>query len=182
MSRKYKFSDSGKLYFITYAVVHWRDVFTRPEYKNIIVESWKYCQEHKGLEIYAWVIMTNHVHLIIGSNKNKPEDIVRDMKSHTSTQLRKAISNNIQESRREWMLRMMTETGWQNSNNKDWQFWQQHNQPIELFNAEIFQQKLAYIHQNPVKAGFVENAEDWLYSSARDFYGKKGLIELSYIV
>ena len=181
MSRKYKFDDDHKLYFITYGVVKWIDVFTRNEYKDIVIESWKYCQNHKGLEIYAWVIMTNHVHLIIGSNKNKPEDIVRDTKSHTSTQLRKAITENMSESRSDWMLRMMNAAGLKNSNNYVWQFWQQHNQPVELYDDHIFYQKLEYIHQNPVRAGFVEKEEDWLYSSARDFYGKKGLIDLSYI-
>jgi len=92
MSRKYKFGDSDKLYFISYAVVYWIDVFIRNEYKDILIESWKYCQANKGLEIYGWVIMTSHVHLIIGSNKNKLEDIVRDMKSHTSGAMKKAIA------------------------------------------------------------------------------------------
>jgi putative transposase len=182
MSRKYKFGDNDKLYFISYSVVFWIDLFIRNTYKDIVLDSWKYCQQHKGLEIYSWVIMTSHVHLIIGTNKNPIDAIVRDMKSHTSTQLRNAITNYAGESRKEWMLEMMEKAGKENSNNKDWQLWQQHNKPIELINSEIFYQKMDYIHHNPVEAGFVENEEDWLYSSARNFYGKKGLIELSYIV
>jgi len=66
--------------------------------------------------------------------------------------------------------------------NNDWQFWQQHNKPIQILDNEMFHQKLTYIHNNPVEAGFVERAEDWLYSSAGNFYGKKGSIELSYII
>ena len=73
---------------------------------------------------------------------------------------------------------MMQQAGLKNSNNKDWQLWQQDNHPIELMTAEMFHQKLNYIHFNPVVAGFVENEEDYLYSSARDFHDKKGLIEL----
>jgi putative transposase len=69
-----------------------------------------------------------------------------------------------------------------NSNNNDWQLWKQLNKPIEILNMEMFYQKLEYIHKNPVEAGFVENEEDYLYSSARDFFNKKGLIELSYVV
>ena len=65
MSRKYKFGDSDKLYFISFAVVDWIDVFVRKEYKDVVLESWKYCQENKGLEIYGWIIMTSHVHMII---------------------------------------------------------------------------------------------------------------------
>ncbi len=182
MSRKYKFGDSDKLYFISFAVVNWIDVFVRKEYKDVVIESWKYCREKKGLEIYGWVIMPSHIHMIISSEENKLEDIIRDMKSHTSTTMRKQITENATESRREWMLWMMERAGKKNGNNNDWQFWQQHNKPIQLLNDEMFHQKLTYIHNNPVEAGFVEKAEDWLYSSAGNFYGKKGLIELSYII
>ena len=96
--------------------------------------------------------------------------------------MRKQITENATESRREWMLWMMERAGKKNGNNNDWQFWQQHNKPIQILNNEMFYQKLTYIHNNPVEARFVEKAEDWLYGSAGNFYGKKGLIELSCIV
>ena len=94
MSRKYKFHDNDKLYFISFATVYWIDVFVREEYMEIITESWKYCQREKGLEIYGWCIMPSHVHMIIGSKNNKLEDIVRNMKSHTSTTLKNLIKEN----------------------------------------------------------------------------------------
>ena len=153
MSRKYKFGDSDKLYFISFAVLNWIDVFVRKEYKDVVIESWKYCQEKKGLEIYGWVIMPSHVHMIISSEENKLEDIVRDMKSHTSTVLRKQITENITESRREWMLWMMKRAGKKNGNNNDWQFWQQHNKPIQILNDEMFHQKLTYIPVRTDPAG-----------------------------
>jgi putative transposase len=118
--------------------------------------------------------------MIIGSKKDKMEDIVRDMKKHTSTELKAAIKNNAQESRKEWIVWMMERAGKKNGNNNDWQFWQQHNQPIEIKSQEMFDKTLDYIHQNPVLAGFVTKPEDWKYSSARDFCGMKGLVELSY--
>ena len=104
------------------------------------------------------------------------------MKSFTSRSLRKAIESHPGESRKEWMLWMMQRAGLKNGNNKDWQLWQQHNQPIELITIDMFHQKLNYIHCNPVEAGFAEHEEDYWYSSARDFHGKKGVIELSYVV
>ncbi|MEO6681801.1 MAG: transposase [Ginsengibacter sp.] len=180
MSRKYKFHDQDKLYFISFATVHWIDVFVREEYMNIMIDSFKFCQEKKGLEIYGWCIMPSHIHMIIGSSKNKMEDIVRDMKSHTSTTLRKAISNNVQESRKEWIIWIMERAGRKNGNNNDWQFWQQHNQPIEIKDQEMFDKVLDYTHLNPVMAGFVSKPEDWKYSSAKDFCGIKGLIELDF--
>ncbi|MEO6838609.1 MAG: transposase [Ginsengibacter sp.] len=180
MSRKYKFHDNDKLYFISFAAVNWIDVFVREEYMKIVLDSWKFCQEKKGLEIYGWCIMPSHVHMIIGSNKNKLEDIVRDMKSFTSTALRKSITENIQESRKEWMIWMMERAGKKNENNNDWQFWQQHNKPLEIKDQEMFDKTLEYIHMNPVMAGFVIRPEDWKYSSARDFANLKGLIELNF--
>jgi putative transposase len=178
MSRKYKFGDNSQLYFVSFAVVYWIDVFIRNEYKNLFLDSLKFCMEKKGLEVYAYCIMTSHVHLIIGSSQEKLEDIMRDLKSYTSTQLKKAIRANTQESRREWMLWMMERAGRQNSNNNNFQFWQQHNQPIALSTNEMLLQKLQYIHQNPVSAGFVEDPEDYLYSSARNYSGRKGMLDI----
>jgi putative transposase len=180
MSRKYKFHDNDKLYFISFSTVHWIDVFVRQEYMEIIIDSWKFCQEKKGLEIYGWCIMPSHVHMIIGSIKNKLEDIVRDMKSFTSTALRKSIKENIQESRKEWIIWMMERAGKKNGNNNDWQFWQRHNKPLEIKDQDMFDKTLGYIHLNPVMVGFVTKSEDWKYSSARDFAGLKGFIELNF--
>jgi putative transposase len=182
MSRKYKFRDPTANYFISFATVGWVDVFTRRLYKDILVDSLNYCIENKGLVIYAWVIMTNHVHLIIGTNEIKPEDIMRDLKKFSSKSILNAIKENQQESRKEWMLQLFEKAGLSNSNNKQYQFWQQHNQPIVLNNADIFEQKLNYIHENPVQYGFVDSVIEYTYSSARDYAGEKGLVkvELAY--
>lgn len=182
MSRKYKFNDNDKLYFISFAIVYWIDLFIRREYKEVVLESWRYCQREKDLEIYAWCIMPSHVHMIIGSKGRPLDKIVSEMKSFTSRMLRKSIAEHPGESRREWIVELMERAGIRNSNNHDWQLWQQHNKPIELLNIDMFYQKLEYIHRNPVESGFVENEEDYVYSSARDFFDKKGLIELSYVV
>lgn len=178
MSRKYKFHDKYNLYFISFAVVNWIDVFIRTEYKDILIDSWNYCIKNKDLKIYAWFIMTNHVHMIVSSSKDELSDIMRDMKSFTSNQLRKSILTNPKESRKDWMLFMMKKFGIENNNNNDYQFWQQHNHPIILDSNFILDQKIDYIHNNPVKTGFVTRAEDYLYSSAIDYAGEKGLIEI----
>ena len=178
MSRKYKFNDSSNLYFVSFAVINWIDVFIREDYKHILINSFKYCQEKKDLQIYAYCIMTSHVHMIISSESNRLENIIRDLKSNTSTQMRTAIDSIPGESRKEWMMWMMKRAGLKNSNNNDYQFWQQNNHPIELHDYEITKQKLDYIHDNPVKAGFVSQPQDWLYSSARDYCGQKGLVDV----
>jgi REP element-mobilizing transposase RayT len=114
--------------------------------------------------------------MIIGSDDEKLQDIMRDLKGYTSRTILKAIKENTQESRQEWMLWMMKRAGRKNSNNEKYQFWQQHNQPIVLHNAEIFEQKLNYIHNNPVQECIVQYPEEYMYSSARDYANKKGLV------
>ena len=118
MSRSYKFHDQSKPYFISFATVNWIDVFIRPLYKHILVDSINYCINEKGLIVYSWVLMSSHVHLIIGTKGDAMQDIIRDLKKHTSKQLIKSITENQQESRREWMLWMFERAGKRNSNNK----------------------------------------------------------------
>ena len=92
MSRKYKFGDNKGAYFISFATVNWIDVFTRQEYRDLLLDSLRYGQKEKGLEIYAWCIMSNHIHLIVGKEKEaKIEEIVRDFKKFTSVKICRAI-------------------------------------------------------------------------------------------
>lgn len=178
MSVRYKFRNQEKLYFISFSVVYWIDLFIRNEYKNILIDSLRFCQKEKGLDIYAWCIMTSHVHMIIGTRKDKMENIMRDYKSHTSRTLKKAIKDNPIESRKEWMLWLMERAGKKNSNNANFQLWRQDNHPIELWDNYMLEQKLNYIHQNPVEAGIVDKAENYTYSSAGDYSDKKGLLDI----
>jgi putative transposase len=177
MSKKYKFSDNDKLYFVSFAVTNWIDLFIRNEYKEVVIESIKYCQKEKELELYGWCIMTSHVHLLIGTKGNPLSNIMRDLKRHTSEMLHKAILTNKTESRREWMIGMMEKAAAANGNAK-FQLWQPESHPIELTNNKIAHQKLDYTHYNPVEAGFVKNAEDWKYSSATDYNGSKGMLDI----
>ena len=144
MSTKYTFSDSNLLHFVSFAVVDWIDVFTRIIYKEIVVDSLRHCQKKKGLELYGWVIMTNHLHMIISATANSLSNIMRDFKKHTSLQIKDAITNN-PESRKEWMMERFTKAGKTNSNNDSFQFWEQDNHPLLLNNIEIAHQKLDYI-------------------------------------
>jgi len=172
MSRKYKFLNPDGVYFITFAVQGWVDVFTRNEYKNILIDNLAWCQENKGLELFAWCIMTNHVHLIARAEEGHLlPDILRDFKKFTSKAILKAVSENFRESRKEWLLKQF-ETPEGN------RFWRADNQPVELWSNAVIAQKLNYIHQNPVEEGLVFRAEDYVYSSAIDYAGGKGLLDI----
>ncbi|MEZ0487820.1 REP-associated tyrosine transposase [Fibrella aquatica] len=176
MSRKYKVRDNTKLYFVTTTIVNWIDVFTRRHYKDIVVDSLRHCIREKGLEVYAYCLMTNHIHVIVGTHKNPIDAIMRDMKRHTAKALYEAIDQDVMESRRDWLLWFFQRAGRQNSSNNGYQIWQQGFHPIELSSNEAIDQKVEYIHQNPVKAGFVDEPEHYLYSSASNYSGSPGLL------
>jgi putative transposase len=171
MGLKYRIRDQSDFYFVTFTAVNWVDVFIRESYRQIFIDSVKYCQQNKGLLVGAYVIMTSHVHMIIGTYGNRLEDIIRDLKSHTSRQIRLEIEQSNYESRKEWMMPMFKRAGMRNSNNYDFQFWIQDNHPIQLVTEEMFLQRLNYIHNNPVAAGFVCEPQHWKYSSAHDYSG-----------
>jgi len=178
MSRKNKFHEKDGLYFVSFATVNWVDVFVRQEYCDIVVSSLDYCRKNLGMEIYAWCIMPSHVHLIFRAKNNDPEIILGRMKEYTSKNIAKAIENNQQESRREWMLDMFEQTAKSTSNVKHRQFWQHHNKPILLYTNEVIDQKMNYIHQNPVVAGLVIEPTHWKYSSAAYYAEEDSVLEI----
>ena len=178
MSRNYKFHNPEGLYFISFAVVGWLDVFTRNEYKDLFLESVRFCQKEKGLEIHAWCIMTSHIHLVFRSIKGqKPELLIGDLKRFTSKSLVKAIQENHRESRKEFLLDFFRKEAVKSSNVSHYQFWRHDNKPIELWSNHIIKQKIDYVHQNPVESGLIYKAEDYVYSSARDYPDEKELLD-----
>ena len=179
MGFAYQFINPDGIYFVTAAVVEWADVFTRSHYCDIVIASLKHCIEKKGLVLHAWVIMPNHIHLIISRNgQDSLSDIMRDFKKFTSTRITEAIQT-IPESRRTWMLWLFKSAAAQNKNNKNFQFWQQDNHPEELFTPDFTKQKLDYIHNNPVTARLVDSPEHYIYSSAKSYFGEEGLLPVS---
>ncbi len=161
-----RITHSGCYNFITLTIVNWIDIFTRIEYKDFIIKSLKHCQKNKGLEIYAYVIMTNHLHLVVRDTHIPLSDILRDFKSYTSKELFRMINLNEKESRKIWLLRLFAEAGKENPLNLNHQIWQNGSYPVALIGNNIIQQKINYTHQNPVKAGFVDDASKYFYSSA----------------
>ncbi len=179
MSEKFKIAESGCPHFVTFTVVHWIDLFTRNEYRNVIIESLKFCQQKKRLEIFAWCLMTNHLHMIIGSNSGSNlQNIIRDFRGFTSKKLKSEIQSNPAESRKKWMLKLFHYEGSKRKTNGNFQLWKRNYHPIELFNRNIFEEKLNYIHQNPVKAGLVFEPQEYVYSSAVNYAGRQGLLDV----
>ena len=172
MGFAYTARDQFAVHYVTFTVHQWVDVFTRKAYRDILVDNINYCIAEKGLEVFSWVIMSNHCHLIIRSTNGKLSDTIRDLKKFTSKKIFKAIKDNSEESRKKWLLLTLYKDGiW---------FWEQGYHGEEVYSENFFKIKTNYIHQNPVRAGIVEKEEDYIYSSAGDFYGiRKGLIPIS---
>ncbi len=176
-----KIVNQHSLYFLTFTIVGWIDVFTRQNYRDIVIESLKICQEKKGLHVNAYVIMSNHMHIIAHSSENKLSNIIRDFKKFTSTQIIKTIKENPKESRAEWMLKLFKYYAKYNKNNMTYQFWRQYNKPIELISPKWINQKINYIHLNPVRAGIVESPEKFIYSSAKNYLGESSILDVKVI-
>lgn len=180
MAFKYSVTDQNDIYFITTTVVGWIDAFTRKELAEVVIESLKYCQCEKGLIIYAWCLMPSHLHMIVSATENKKlSDIIRDFKKFTSKKIIKTVGE-INESR-EWLLDKFAFAARTNIKNKDYKFWQDGFHPIILYSNEFKDQKLDYIHNNPIEAGIVTEAEYYNYSSAINYAGGMGLLEVIYL-
>ncbi|MGK0285229.1 MAG: REP element-mobilizing transposase RayT [Salibacteraceae bacterium] len=178
MSDKYKIRDKDRAYFVTCTIVGWIDVFTRVNHKQLIIESLAYCQEHKGLTIFAYCIMPSHIHGIFRADgAYSLSDISRDFKTYTSKRLITLIKEE-PESRREWMLAYFIESCRHLKRKQEYKVWQNGNHSEEIFSTKFLYQKLDYIHQNPVKDLIVEYPEDYLFSSARNYADKGGFLNI----
>ncbi len=181
MGFHYKIYNNDKPYFITTTIVDWINVFEEENQKLFIVESLQYCQKNKGLKIYAWCLMPNHLHMIAkATNGYKLSDVIRDFKRHTS---KKIIDRILEEpnDKGEWMLRVFKKTTSQDPKCVKYKVWKDGYHPIELSSAPFTFQKLNYIHNNPVKAMIVKNSWEYMYSSARNYANMEGLLEITKI-
>ena len=170
------------LYFTTSTVIDWVDIFTRVSYRHIVVDSLAYCQKAKGLKIYAWVLMSNHLHMVVSTEaKQAIGDILRDFKKFTNKKILKTLKEDEHESRRMWMRNGSGPAGANDKRITNYRFWQEGNHVEDIYTSEFLWQKIGYIHQNPVKAEIVARPEDYLYSSGRDYAGEKGLLEVEVI-
>ncbi|MBE8728258.1 REP-associated tyrosine transposase [Flavobacterium hungaricum] len=178
MSTKYKATTTEDAYFITITIVEWIDVFTRLNQKNAIIEALKYCQNHKGLEIYAYCIMTNHIHMMCkGINGFVLSDIIRDFKKFTSKKIIQNIINE-PESRRDWMLENFKKACDHLKKEQNFKVWQNGYHAELIYSNKFIRQKINYIHNNPVKDKTVSAPEDYYFSSARNYSSLENDLEV----
>lgn len=177
---RYQISDQHAPYFITCTVVRWIDLFTRKDYKDIIVDSLNHCVREKSLTVYGWVIMSNHIHLVGRCDPpGEMSGFLRDFKKFTSKKFTTTMQF-ISESRREWLLDKFSFEARRTRRSEVYKIWKDDNHAIDLSSIDVME-KIDYVHNNPVRAGLVEYPEHYVYSSARDYAGEKGLVEVEVV-
>ncbi len=176
MKEGYTIKDQTRAHFITATVVDWIDIFSRQIYRDCLINSLSYCIKNKGMILYGYVIMTNHIHLIVQSEQGELSNLLRDFKKFTATGILDLLQIS-PESRKEWILERLHKSTYSHSRNKNYQVWQFGNHAEEIYTEKFLWSKLDYIHLNPVRAGIVTRASDFVYSSASNYVNGNGVLK-----
>jgi len=169
---RYVILEPDKPHFLTCTVVEWLPVFTRPNAVQILLDSWRHQRAHDGLRLYGYVILENHLHFV--AQAPRLDKCVSSFKSYTAARLIELLEAN----QAERLLSRLRFAKRAHKTDREYQFWQEGSHAEMVFSEAVMREKLDYIHQNPVKRGYVDLPEHWRYSSARDYAGQQGLMEL----
>jgi len=163
MRSRYKTVEEDGIYFVTSTIIEWLPVFTSGRYFEIITRSLQFCREHKGLKIYAYVILENHFHLVASG----PEfsQTMSSLKKFTARE----IIRQLNEDKKQWLLNQFAYYKKRHKKGSAHQIWQEGFHPQSMMNDEVLAEKIEYIHHNPVRRGLVDLPEHWRYSSARNY-------------
>ena len=163
LPQHFRVYDGAYPHFVTSTVVHWIPVFCRDDYFRVLVDSLRYCVEHKGLLVHGYVVMPNHFHAVLSQTEGRVSDVMRDMKKHTA----KAIAAKLEtDGRLTWLNAMRRAAGREGGV----RVWDEAFHPEQVHSEPFFRGKLEYMHKNPVRAGYVVDPCEWRYSSAAAYY------------
>jgi REP element-mobilizing transposase RayT len=170
---RYIFTDHTAPHFLTFTVLNWLAVFTRPDTVHIILDALTWRQHNRNVKVYGYVILENHMHCILQAPDLSQQ--VHDFKAFTA----KEILRHLEEQHAERLLSLFKLFKKAHKTDAQYQFWEEGSHPQLVQNEEMMRQKLEYIHWNPVKRGYVDDPAHWRYSSARNYDGMEGLIPIS---
>jgi putative transposase len=170
---RYKICEATQPHFLTCTVVGWTPVFTRPETVQIVLDSWRFLQESRGLAVFGYVILENHLHMIAFADELAK--VIAEFKSFTARQIIDLLeARNV-----ETLLQQLKLQKARHKTDRTYQFWQEGSHPQAILDDEMMWQKLEYIHNNPVERGYVDDPLHWRYSSARSYAGQQGLLAVT---
>jgi REP element-mobilizing transposase RayT len=170
---RYKFHEEHYPYFVTSTILEGLPMFCKPQIAQILLDQLVFMQNEKAIKLYAYVIMPNHFHAVV-QGKNLAEAL-RLTKSYSARRTLEYLKMN---GHTRWLkkLKQFKKT---HKVGRTYQFWEEGLHPKQLTTVDMVNQKITYIHDNPLKSGFVEHAVDWRYSSALDYFGEEGLIPIT---
>jgi REP element-mobilizing transposase RayT len=169
---RYRIHETEYPYFMTCTINGWLPVFTRQEAADIIFDSWRFLQRERQFKLYAYVILENHLHLIASA----PElaDVMKRFKSFTAH----GLIALLQKHGAHTLLRQLKALKRRHKEDSEYQVWEEGSHPEQIGDDDMMRQKVEYSHFNPVKRGYVDDPVHWRWSSARNYAGQAGLIEV----
>jgi putative transposase len=173
MSRdRYKIFEACHPHFLTSTVVNWLPIFGSPPVAQIMLDSLRFLQQHERLTVYAYVMLENHLHLIASADDLGKE--IGNFRSYTARQ----IIDFHKDRNAQYILKQLNYHKFRHKTDRDYQLWQEGTHPEQIQGETMMRQKIEYIHYNPVKRGYVDDPTHWRYSSARNYAGQTGLLEV----
>jgi putative transposase len=170
---RYKIYENQQPYFLTCTVVNWLPIFGSPMVAHILLDSLQFLQQQNRLTVYAYVIMENHLHCIASSLDLSKE--IGDFKSFTA----RKIIDFFTEKHVHHILKLLEDSKIEHKRDRTYQLWQEGGHPELIQGDDMMRQKIEYIHNNPVKRGYVDDPTHWRYSSARNYAGQIGILEIT---
>jgi REP element-mobilizing transposase RayT len=157
---------------MTMTIVDWLPIFANPDVAEIVLVSLRYMQEEKQAMLYAYVLMENHLHIIVQCDNLS--EVIRAFKSYTA----RTILDYFIERKNTALLDKLRYNKLKHKTKSDYQLWQEGSHPEEITTDEMMHKKVEYIHNNPVRRGYIDEAKEWRYSSARNYEGEQGLVHV----
>ena len=170
---RYEILEPGYPHFLTCTVHNWVPVFSRPAAAQLVIDSWKFLIEQRRIVLFGWVLMENHVHWVAQADDLGNQ--IHDFKAFTA----KKILDRLRLDDEASVLRRLGSGSIARRGDRTHQFWEEGSHPQALISDAMMPQKLEYIHDNPIKRGYVDQPQHWRYSSARDYAGESGLIPVT---
>lgn len=171
---RYVITEPDKPHFLTCTVMEWLPVFIHPGAAQIIFDSWSYLKANQGMRLYGYVVMENHLHFV--ARAPRLDKCLAGFKSFTARNL----IDYLRQHQTDRLLDRLRFAKRAHKTDREYQFWQEGIHAELILSETMMRQKLEYIHNNPVKRGYVDRSEHWRYSSARNYAGEEALIEIDY--
>jgi REP element-mobilizing transposase RayT len=169
---RYRIFETEYPYFLTCTIVGWLPVFTRPGAVQVLFDCWTFLRHERNFKLYGYVVMENHLHMI--ASAAELSSAMKSFKMYTARRIIELLERHAAEV----LLRQLRALKLRHKTKSEYQVWQEGSKPKQIGTDAMMRPKLEYMHNNPVKRGYVDEPVHWRYSSARNYAGLPGLVEV----